>query len=633
MKGISRRASAVVAAVGLAALAAAPAANAQRPASAGDGTPTGQGSVQMFNYGGFIGSGSGVTGGSTGGTKTAAQLGITIANAADGSSCATATSQECRNSRLDGLLQFLAAKGITNIELFGWSGFPANGDTAGLNTLRALMDKSNIHCAGWHGDMTESAWQARIAAAKILGCDSMGSGGFPNPGIGSYDNTLRTIEALNRLGKQAIEGGVGPTYFHNHQGEFRSRYVDNGVRKTAWQIVVDRMDTRYAFAEIDAGWSSDAYDDPTGTITAGLINANPTKVKMLHIKDVRNVAPATPPASGDPLDGTSNASPVAFGTGEIDYRPIFTAAKDRVEYYHQEQDGGSLNDADVSLTNLKGINTNVKGTVLGYPTTFPTVAAGTAASANAVGIKIQNTGDAPLTITAVGLATAREGERNADFSILSNTCVGTPVAAVVPPSAGNPGGTRSSCIVNVGFKPTASNTTSTARLQITSSADNGTEQILLVGKSTGDALGGIGGDVPSALALTLGGTASFGSFTPAFAKNYDTATSASVVSTAGDATLSVADNNSTAPGHLVNGTFALPAALQIAATNAANPTVTYKALPGTTALPTSLLTYAGPTAGADTVTLNFRQAIGATDTLRAGSYSKTLTFTLSTTTP
>jgi sugar phosphate isomerase/epimerase len=625
MKAITRRACVAVAAACITALAASPVAHAQRPASVGDGAPTGQGSVQLFNYGGFIGSGSGVTGGSSGGTQTAAQLGINIANAADGSSCATATSQECRWSRLDGLFGFLAGKGVTNVELFGHAGFPANTDAAGLATYRGLLDKNNLHCAGWHGDMSEANWDARVAAAKTLGCDSIGSGGFPSPGIGSYDNTLRTVEALNRLGKRSIEGGVGPVYFHNHQGEFRSRYVDNGVRKTAWQIVMERMDARYAFAEIDAGWASDAYDDATGTKVAGLIDQFPNSVKMLHIKDVRNVAPATPPASGDPLDGTSNASPVALGTGEIDYRPIFAAAANRVEYYHQEHDGGSLNDAAISLTNLKGVGANAKGTVLGLPTTFPTVAAGTPATANTVAIKLQNSGDAPLAITAIGIATARAEERTGDFQVISNTCVGAPVAAATAPTAGSPGGTRSSCIVNVGFKPTASNTTSTARLQITSGADNATEQVLLVGKSNGDSLGGIGGDVPSALALTLGGTTSFGSFTPALAKNYDTATSASVISTAGNATLSVADTSSVAPGHLVNGTFALPSALQVAAANAANPTVTYKALPETTALPTSLLTYAGPTAGADTVTLNFRQAIGATDTLRAGSYNKTLT--------
>ena len=35
----------------------------------------------------------------------------------------------------------------------------------------------------------------------------------------------------------------------------------------------------------------------------------------------------------------------------------------------------------------------------------------------------------------------------------------------------------------------------------------------------------------------------------------------------------------------------------------------------------------------DAVTVTFRQAIGATDALRTGAYTRTLTFTLSTTTP
>ena len=35
----------------------------------------------------------------------------------------------------------------------------------------------------------------------------------------------------------------------------------------------------------------------------------------------------------------------------------------------------------------------------------------------------------------------------------------------------------------------------------------------------------------------------------------------------------------------------------------------------------------------DPVTLGFKQSIGATDALRTGTYSKTLTFTLSTTAP
>ena len=45
-----------------------------------------------------------------------------------------------------------------------------------------------------------------------------------------------------------------------------------------------------------------------------------------------------------------------------------------------------------------------------------------------------------------------------------------------------------------------------------------------------------------------------------------------------------------------------------------------------------MLTYAAPVSN-DAVTVTFQQAIAAADALRTGSYGKTLTFTLSTTTP
>ena len=69
--------------------------------------------------------------------------------------------------------------------------------------------------------------------------------------------------------------------------------------------------------------------------------------------------------------------------------------------------------------------------------------------------------------------------------------------------------------------------------------------------------GTVGGTVPATLSLTLGTPASFGSFVPGSARDYDASTTATVTSTAGDATLSVARSSSTATGHLVNGSFSL----------------------------------------------------------------------------
>jgi hypothetical protein len=66
----------------------------------------------------------------------------------------------------------------------------------------------------------------------------------------------------------------------------------------------------------------------------------------------------------------------------------------------------------------------------------------------------------------------------------------------------------------------------------------------------------------------------------------------------------------------VNGAFSLPQPLQAAHM----------------ALPATVKTWSAPTSN-EAVPIEFEQAIGANDALRTGTYAKTLTFTLSTTTP
>jgi hypothetical protein len=143
--------------------------------------------------------------------------------------------------------------------------------------------------------------------------------------------------------------------------------------------------------------------------------------------------------------------------------------------------------------------------------------------------------------------------------------------------------------------------------------------------------GSAGGSVNATLSLTVGTAASFGAFTPGSAGDYAASTTANVISTAGDALLSVADPSSTATGHLVNGSFSLPSKLQAKASSPGGTGAGFADVGGTAA-PTPLLTYASPITS-DPVTLAFHQHVGATDALRTGSYTKSLTFTLSTTTP
>ena len=79
-----------------------------------------------------------------------------------------------------------------------------------------------------------------------------------------------------------------------------------------------------------------------------------------------------------------------------------------------------------------------------------------------------------------------------------------------------------------------------------------------------------------------------------------------MLSTAGDAALTVGD-----PGVLTNGPFQLTEPLGVEFSKSA---------------------WTAPVSN-DPVAITFRQHIGATQALRTGAYGKTLTFTLSTTTP
>jgi hypothetical protein len=146
--------------------------------------------------------------------------------------------------------------------------------------------------------------------------------------------------------------------------------------------------------------------------------------------------------------------------------------------------------------------------------------------------------------------------------------------------------------------------------------------------------GDVGGEAPATLAMNLGTPAAFAPFTPGVALDYTTSLVATLLSTAADATLTVADPSATDTGHLVNGTWSVPQPLRAAGAtdNQYGHGSGSAAAVGGSASPTTLVTYDGPVAN-DPVTVTFTQVIGETDALRTGSYAKTLTFTLSTTNP
>ncbi len=125
------------------------------------------------------------------------------------------------------------------------------------------------------------------------------------------------------------------------------------------------------------------------------------------------------------------------------------------------------------------------------------------------------------------------------------------------------------------------------------------------------------------VALTLGPPTSLGALVVGVDRDYTATVTAT--STAPDRSiLTVVDPSTTAPGHLLNGTYALARPLMAQATSAAGSGDVFAALDAT---PLKLLTYPAAVTN-DVSTITFRQTVAATDTLRSGIYAKTLTFTL-----
>jgi sugar phosphate isomerase/epimerase len=219
-------------------------------------------------------------------------------------------------ARLEEVLRRLSEIGYRNVEPFTFNGLTAA-------QFKALLDKYDLKARSRHGDVSITNFAKTLADSKTLRQRYVGSGGFPTPGIGSYENTLATAIVMNELGRRSVRNGTGKFYGHNHQQEFRTKYADPaaGEMKSAWQILVENTDPRYVAFQLDVLWATDGGADPVA-----LLQRFGHRIFSLHVKDGINVA--------DPV----NATPVPMGQGEMVFEPILRAAEGHVKYYIYEQD-------------------------------------------------------------------------------------------------------------------------------------------------------------------------------------------------------------------------------------------------------------------------------------------------------
>ena len=140
----------------------------------------------------------------------------------------------------------------------------------------------------------------------------------------TLDDYKSIAEQCNQMGEQAKQAGLQFGY-HNHNIEFKP--FPGG---TGYDELLRSTDPQLVKLELDCGWMSSAGFNP-----ATYLAKYPDRYRMLHIKDFKLTSKPSfgmwPPESPEPTE---------LGRGNIDYKPIFSAAQKagHIEWYYVEQE-------------------------------------------------------------------------------------------------------------------------------------------------------------------------------------------------------------------------------------------------------------------------------------------------------
>jgi sugar phosphate isomerase/epimerase len=169
---------------------------------------------------------------------------------------------------------------------------------------------------------------AQFAASGSL--YSLAGGSKPAPAGSrpamSPDEAKRTAEIANRIGAAAKRAGLQYVY-HNHDAEF----ADQGGGVIGYDLLLRETDPDLVKFEIDCGWMIFAGRNPID-----YFKKFPHRFPMIHVKDFL-AAHDTGAAAGDAAEMLG----AELGRGQIDYKPIFAAAKAGLRHYFAEQEGPS----------------------------------------------------------------------------------------------------------------------------------------------------------------------------------------------------------------------------------------------------------------------------------------------------
>jgi sugar phosphate isomerase/epimerase len=237
-----------------------------------------------------------------------------------------------------GTLKQIAAIGYKEVEPAGF------GSLKTASEFRKALDDNGLKCPSAHLEFNLDNLQKTFDDANALGCtyatcsvpgmmimpaEPPASGEAPSQRRMQQilapltpDQFKKLAAVLNTVGAAAKKAGL--TYAsHNHTMEFAP--MDG---KPGYDYLLQHTDPALVKFELDCGWATVAGYKPSDFLTK-----YPGRIKMLHMSDY------LAPRSGLPVSPLTSAG-TELGTGIVDYKPIFAAARGHgIEHVFVEQFG------------------------------------------------------------------------------------------------------------------------------------------------------------------------------------------------------------------------------------------------------------------------------------------------------
>ncbi len=212
-----------------------------------------------------------------------------------------------------GTLKQVGALGYKEVEAAGFYDHSAED-------VKAAMQAAGLSCASAHYALgvLKPKLDETIAYCKSLGLQYIvcSSPMHQQPGAGRAPLTLDdwkwNADQFNQIATQIQAAGLSFAY-HNHVAEFTA--IDGTL---PWEVLAANTDPAKVSFEMDCGWVIVAGQNPVP-----FLKKYPKRIVMLHVKDFKGNKPPSVP----------------LGTGDIDYKPIFAAAKGaRIQHIFVEQE-------------------------------------------------------------------------------------------------------------------------------------------------------------------------------------------------------------------------------------------------------------------------------------------------------